>query len=72
MGWLGKEAMTEQGEKVLMVIRETGYEFISKVVKLVEMNIKRMQNEFISADIGTKNFTAIGDSCRGIRRVGRV
>jgi hypothetical protein len=45
MGWLGKEAMTEQGEKVLMVIRETGYEFISKVVKLVEMNIKRMQNE---------------------------
>ena len=63
MGWLGKEAMTEQGEKVLMVIRETGYEFISKVVKLVEMNIKRMQNEFVSADIGTKNFTAIGDSC---------
>ena len=63
MGWLGKEAMTEQGEKVLMVIRKTGYEFISEVVELGEMNIKGVQDEFVSADIGTKDFTAIGDSC---------
>jgi hypothetical protein len=55
--------MTEQGEKVLMVIRETAYEFISEVVELDETNIKRVQNEFVSADIGTKDFTAIGDSC---------
>ena len=58
-----KEATTGQGEKMLMIIRETGYEFISEVVELGEMNIKRVQNEFVSADIGTKDFTAIGDSC---------
>ena len=72
MGWFGKEAMTEQDEKVLMVIRETCYEFISEVVELGEMNIKGVQNELVRADIGTKDFTAIGVSCGGIRRVGRV
>ena len=55
-----------------MIIRETGDEFMSEVVELVEMNIKGVQNEFIRADIGTKNFTTIGVSCGGIRRVGRV
>ena len=59
--------MTEQGEKVPMVIRETSHEFISKVVELGEMNIKRVQNEFVRVDIGTKDFTAIGVSCGGIR-----
>ena len=63
MGWFGKEAMTEQGETVLMSIREAGYEFISDVVELGEMNMKGVQDEFVSADIGTKDFTAIGDSC---------
>ena len=55
--------MTEQGEKVLMVIREAGYEFISKAVELGEMIIEGVQDEFVSADIGTKDFRAIGDSC---------
>ena len=40
MGWFGKEAMTEQGETVLMSIREAGYEFITKAVELGEMIIK--------------------------------
>ena len=55
--------MTEQDEKVLMVIRETCYEFINEVVELGEMNIKGVQNEFVRADIGTKDFTATGVSC---------
>ncbi len=62
MRGLGKEAVTEQGQKVLMVIGEAADEFICKIVKIGEVDLKGMQNEFIRADIGTKDFTAIRGS----------
>ena len=62
MRGLGKEAVTEQGQKVLMVIREAADESVCKIVKMGEVDLKGMQNEFIRSDIGIKDFTAIRGS----------
>jgi hypothetical protein len=62
MRGLGKEAVTEQGRKVLMVIGEAADESVCKIVKMGEVDLKGMQNEFIRSDIGTKDFTAIRGS----------
>jgi hypothetical protein len=51
MRGLGKEAVTEQGQKVLMVIGEVADEFVCKIVKMGEVELKGMQNEFIRSDI---------------------
>jgi hypothetical protein len=45
-----------------MVIGEAADEFVCKIVKMGEVELKGMQNEFIRSDIGTKDFTAIGGS----------
>jgi hypothetical protein len=49
---------------VLMVIGEAVDELVCKIVEMGEVEIKGgVENEFISPDIGTKDFTAIRDSC---------
>jgi hypothetical protein len=63
MRGLGEEAVTEQGQEVLMVIGEAVDEFVCKIVKMGEVDIKGMENEFIRPDVGTKDFTAIRGSC---------
>ena len=62
MRGLGKEAVPEQDQKMLMVIGEAADEFVCKIVKMDEVDLKGMENEFISSDIGTKDFTAIRGS----------
>ena len=62
MRGLGKEAVTEQGQKVLMIIGEAADESVCKIVKMGKVDLKGMQNEFIRFDIGTKAFTAIRGS----------
>jgi hypothetical protein len=52
MGGFGNVAVTEQGFKVLMVTGEA--------VKMGGVDIKGVDNEFISPDIRTKDFTAEG------------
>ena len=55
MRGFSKEAVTEQGQKVLMVIGEAVDEFVCKIVKMGAVDIKGMENEFISPDIETKD-----------------
>ena len=62
MRGLVKEAVTEQDQKMLMVIGGAADEFVCKIVKMGEVDLKGMKNEFISSDIGTKDFTAIRGS----------
>ena len=58
MRGFGKKAVTEQ----LMIIGEAADESVCKIVKLGEVELKGMQNEFIRYDIGTTDFTALGGS----------
>ncbi len=51
MRGFGREAVTELGQKVLMVIGEAADEFVCKIVKMDEVDLKGMENEFISSDI---------------------
>jgi hypothetical protein len=51
MRGLGREAVTELGQKVLMVIGEAADEFVCKIVKMDEVDLKGMENKFISSDI---------------------